>query len=232
MQDTLEDWQLALLVEARRHDDPVVVEAAEAEQLREAQDLLAQSENVDNPVVVEHDAYKQFEEAEELLSAAQGIEDWKVVSEAEWEANQEATDAVTDLLSTALKEHHGLKDSVVEAMGAPEMVEQFRDEDDDGDGPGDIKLESLSQQPETGGGDGSGGEPQGAGGAGDGDGDGEGGPGDVESLEAEQRQEVSDKLTMADRMENRTPDYAETLRQEAADIVGVDDPADIDMEAL
>ena len=41
---------------------------------------------------------------------------------------------------------------------------------------------------------------------------------------------MKDKLRRADRLADRTPEHAEALRQEAADIVGVDGPDDLDVE--
>lgn len=231
MTDELEDWQLALLVEARRYDDPVIVEAHEAQDLQDAQDLLEQAEPIDNPVVVDHSVKQTYDEAEDLLEAASGISDWEVVPSDQREDEQEALEAVEELLSDALKEHHDLRDAVVDAMSAPQMVAQFRDEDD-----GEIELEALAQQPETGGADtpaddgGSGdGGSAGAGGSGDG---GDGGADPLEDLSLDERRTVADKLDRAEMMDDRTPEYADTLRQEAADIVGVESADDINTEAL
>lgn len=212
--DALEDWQLALLVEARRYDDPTIVEANEAEDLRDAQELLSDAEGKDNPTVVETEVKKTHDDAEALLDAAKGIDDWEVVDTEKREAEREACEAVRDALEKPLKENHGLRDTVVESMGVVDIVEQFRDEGDEGE----IKLESLAQQPETGGG---GNDPE--------DPD----PEDpADTLSAEERNEVRDLNKRAERMKDRTPEYSETLRQEAADIMGVDDFDDIDMERL
>lgn len=222
MTNELEDWQLALLVEARRYDDPVIVEAAEAQDLQDAQDLLEQADSIDNPVVVDRVVKETYDRAESLLDAAQGIDDWEVVPTDQREAELDACKAVEEMLSDALKEHHDLRDSVVDTMSAPQMVNQFRDEDD-----GDIELESLAQHPETGGAD----EDE----VDDADADADGGDDDddpLDSLSADDRRNVKDKLETADMMESRTPDYADSLRSEAADIVGVDDADEIDMEVL
>lgn len=216
MEETLEDWQLALLVEARRKDDPVVVEANEADALRESKDLREQADGLDTPTVVERRVKEQHDEAEALLDEAQGIDEWEVVDKEQREAELEACEAVRDLLTDPLKEQNGLRDTVVDSMGVSDMVEQFREEGEDGE----IKLESLSQQPETGG-------------AGEDEIDDSDDPEEqVDSLSADERREVETKLDRASKMENRTPEYAESLRQQAADIVGVDDADDINVEAL
>lgn len=225
MTEELEDWQLALLVEARRYSDPVIVEAAEAKDLQDAQDMLEQAEGIDSPVVVDREVKQTFDEASELLEAASGIDEWELVESDERAAEQEALEAVEELLSDALKEHHDLRDSVVDTMGAPAMVNQFRDEDD-----GEVELEALAQQPETGGAD-----PQGDGGSGaddDGGDDPDDDPNPVDALSADERKAVRENLEKADMMTDRTPDYAETLRTEAKETLGVDDLDEIDREDL
>lgn len=217
MTQELEDWQLALLVEARRLDDPTVVEANAADDLQRAQDLLAQADDVDQPVVIEHETAKTIDDAEALLDASKGLDDWEVVDAETREAEREALEEVGDTLSEALQEHFDLRESVVEAMSVPAMVSQFRDEED-----GEFSLDSLSQHPETGGADADDVDDDG------GDDDG----GDVDSLSASERRTVEEKLSKADKMESRTPDYADALRGEAAEIAGVESADDIDMEAL
>lgn len=216
MTQELEDWQLALLVEARRLDDPTVVEANAAEDLQRAQDLLAQADDVDQPVVIEHETAKTIDDAEALLDASKGLDDWEVVDAETRAAELEALEEVSDTLSDALQEHFSLREDVVEAMSVPAMVSQFRDEED-----GEFSLESLSQHPETGGAD-----------ADDVDDDDTDDGGDVDSLSASERRTVEEKLSKAEKMESRTPDYADALRGEAAEIVGVESADDIDMEAL
>ena len=213
--DQLEDWQLALLVEARRFDDPTIVEANEAEALRDHRGLIDDAQQLDNAVVVEPEVKKSYEENEALREAAQGIDDWEVVESDRWEALQESCNAASDVFSEALKERHGLRDNVVESMELPAMVEQFSDEED-----GKIKIESLNQHPETGGA----GSDEG--------GDGSSGSEPNDDLSASDRNDAREKLERAAKMEDRTPEYADTLRQEAANIVGVDDADDIDMETL
>lgn len=190
------------------------MESAAAEAYRDHRDMIEAATDLDAPVAVERDDAQQFEQADDLREAASGIDDPKVVEEAEWEATQEACSAVEALLSGALTEQNGLKESVVDAMSAKDMVAQFEDDD------GDLTVDALSQTPETGG------DPGGDGGDG-----GDGGT-DPSDLSAEQRKEVKDKLRRADLMSGRTDDYAENLRSEAASIVGVDDADDIDMEVL
>jgi hypothetical protein len=213
----LEDWQLSLLVQARDFNSPALVEKEKAEALRDYRGLIDEAEKTESPVVVERQVKEQHEEAEALLDAAQGIDDWEVVDSDQREQEIEACESVRDALSPLLKEQNGLREPVVEAMGVEDMVEQFRDEGDDGE----IKLESLSQQPETGG------EPDDP--TDDTDDDGSA---DTDSLSASDRNEVREKLEKANRMEQRTPEFSETLRQEAAEIAGVDDADEIDFEVL
>lgn len=222
MSNELEDWQLALLVEARSFQNPSLVEAEEAEALRDAQKFLNQAEDVESPVIVDRKVKESYEENEALREAAQGIDDWEVVPADQRAEEQEACEAVKDVLSDALKENHGLREGVVSDMSALSMVNQFRDDDE-----GSISLEALTQTPETGGSpddsedveaneDGS-------------NGDGEN---PLESLSAAEREDVKNKLEKADMMESRTPDYADSLRAEAAEIAGLEDADDIQMEAL
>lgn len=223
MTNELEDWQLALLVEARRFDDPTVVEAAEAAVLQESKDLRAQAEGLERPVVVEYDKAQQIEQAEALLEAANGLDEWEVVEADQRAEEQEACAVVKDLLAEALQERHGLREEVVEGMSAPTMLTQFQNEED-----GEVSLEALVQNPETGGAPDSDDDDDGAGGASDRASGSVGLSGDV-------RQEFQDLRRRARIMADRTPEYAESLRQEAADLAGLDDPDeldDLDMEGL
>lgn len=223
MTNELEDWQLALLVEARRYDDPVIVEANEAQQLQDAQELLEQAGPIDNPVVVDHSVKQTVDDAEELLEESSGIDDWEIVPADERGDEQEALEAIEDLLSDALKEHHGLRDPVVDAMSAPAMVNQFRDDETD-----EVELESLAQQPETGGANAE--EVEESTDPGDGGDDPDDDP--IDALSASERTDARDKLDRAEMMADRTPNYAETLRGEVKEIIGVDDLDEIDTEAL
>lgn len=209
--DQLKDWELGLLVNARTHDDPRVVESEAAEAYRDYRDIIDDAQDLDTPTVVEATQAQRLEDADGLLEASSGMDEWELVNPEEREAELEALSAVSDILSDALKEHNDLRDGVVEAMSVPSMVEQFRDEDDD------VDLSVLAQNPSTGG------DP--------GDDTDDTDP-DTSDLSAEERNEVKDKLRRADLMAGRTDDHAERLRQEAASIVGVDDAEDIDMEVL
>lgn len=141
-----------------------------------------------------------------------------------YEANQlddpvvlerDVVDDVRAVLGAPL-EHNGIRDPSEMPLAA--LAAQFierADSDDDAV----VDLAAFAQQPETGG---APAQPDegGAGGA------------SLADLEADERAEVRDKLRRADLMAERTPEYAETLRVEAASIVGVDDHEEIDVEAL
>lgn len=222
--DELTDRQLQLLASARTHDDPVVVEATEAKQVDQAKELLSAADGVADPAVVESADADRLDEATDLLDAAEGIDDPTVVSETDHEALQDDVDAVQDILGGVLVDQRGLRDQTVEAMGLQAMVSEFRDDE------GDIDLAALSQHPETGGTDTSGSDGGSDGSAGGSTGDGL----DLDSLSVEERNEAKDKLRRAEIMENRTPNHAEALREEAASIVGVDadEAGDLDREVL
>lgn len=214
MSNELEDWQLALLVEARRFDDPTLMEAEAAAQYRDNKDICDEADTHDNPTVVEAAQARKLDEAEALLEAAEGIKNWAIVNEEVREGELETLSDVKDFLSGQLKEQHGLRDSVVESMSASAMVDQFRDEES-----GEFEFETLSQQPETGGS-----PDDGNGASGDGDGDG------VDSLNGvstSDRTEARNKIETANRMADRTPKFAESLRAEAADILGVEPDSDV-----
>jgi hypothetical protein len=218
----LEDWQLALLVESRRKDDPQVMEAAEAELFRDYKNQITEMEALESPTVVEREVKELHEETESLRDQAQSVDNPKVVEEDEWEALQESVDAAKGAFSEALKEHHDLRDSVVEAMSLPSMVSQFRDEDSDG-----IKLDSLAQIPEAGG------NPDAGEALGENPDDDDDDEDPIESLSADRRREAREKVEHAERMADRTPKYAESLRKEVVnDILGLDDDDEIDPDDL
>lgn len=216
MKDELDDWELALLVESRKFDDPTVVEAATETAYRDHRDLIEAAAEHDDPVVVEREDEQNVEAAADLLEAAAGHEEWRVVEESEYDALTEAVDAVEEALAEALTEHHDLKEGVVEAMSAPQMVDQFRDDDSDS-----LSLEALAQHPETGGeaGGGDGGDP---------------GERTFDDVDAGDREAAREKLQKADRMEGRTPEFAAELRHEAASLLDIepDDVDAVDVEVL
>ena len=215
MSDQLKDWQLALLVEARRFEDPVIVEAHEAKEYAENKPLIEQADDVDRPVVVDQSVVDTVERATGLLEDAEGIDDPKIVESAEYEADEEALEAVSDALVEALQTHFGIREAVARDMTVPAMVNQFRDDEDD-----TIDLESLAQHPETGSADEDEVEESET-------------PDDdpYDALSTSERDDAKDKIERAERFGLRLPDHADGLRQEAADIVGVD-VDDLDVERL
>lgn len=223
MSNELKDWQLALLVEARSFDNPALVEANQKEALSRHQGLLDDAQGIDSPVVVDRSVKEKHDEAEALLDARSKIDgDWELISSDDHEAEQEALNDVKELLSDSLKEHHGFKETVVESMSASQMVEQFRDDDEGG-----IALEALAQQPETGG--------ESADETNAGSSDDEGSEDDdrppeeiAQDASVEDRNDAKQKLRLSKAMKDRTPNHAEALRNEAADLLGLDSGEDVD----
>lgn len=163
-------------------------------------ELLARAQAMDDPEVVEADALRRFNENVELINAAEEHDEPTVVDETEYESLQENVETIEEVLGNVLVETKGLKEATVEAMGLEAMAAEVGD---------DLDVEVLSQEPETG--DVSGTESEGA---------------ETESLgdvDAETKSEAADILRRADLMKDRTPDHADALRQEAAELLGAED---------
>lgn len=230
----LEDWQLALLVEARKFNDPALVESNAADALHRYGDLIDDAKEIDAPVVVDRKVKEQYEEAEALLEASSNIDgDVVVKSESQEDEDQEALNDFSEFLGAALKEEVGLKDAVVESMSASAMVNQFRDDDD---GEIKIKLDSLSQQPETGGESSAEVNAENAGEGDDPESDDvpESSDEAFDALDSSRKHEVAGIARRWRALKDRTPKHAETLRSEMADILGIDadalEESDVDFD--
>lgn len=149
------------------------------------------------------------DEAADVLREYATTDDAQIVSADTLSAKEDAIDELAGVFRDALKAQKDLPDETVNGMGVDALTAAFRNED------GEIEADTLTQEPETGT---AGGEPD----------DEDGG---VDALSADEKAEVEDKLRRADLLEDRTPDHADTLRSEAADLVGVDSADEIELEA-
>lgn len=146
------------------------------------------------------------DDAIDVLREYHKTDDAQIVTADTLAAKDEKLDELAGVYRDVLKNEKGLKEETVEAMGVDALTNEFRNED------GEIEADTLSQSPET--------ELP------------EETPGDKDTLSAEEKAEVEDKLRRADLMESRTPDHADTLRNEAAEIAGVEDADEIEVDAL
>lgn len=147
--------------------------------------------------------------AKDVLMEYGTTEEPQIVSADVLEAKDNQIDEFAGVFRDALKETKGLKDETVEAMGVDALAAEFRNEE------GEIDVDSLAQIPES-------------------ETDTLENPDDPEddTLSADEKSEIKDKLERAERLEGRTPEHVDTLRSEAADMAGVDDYEDIELEAL
>lgn len=151
-------------------------------------------------------------EAELLYEIRQagGAENVEIIS-------SDAAGTVREALGAALRKRHGLPETTVEKMNWESLAAPFVTGVEEGDE--DDLTDVLAQRPEVGGTDAAdiAEQNQQADDTDDEDAD------PIESLSAEQKADVEDKLRRAEIMADRTPEYSESLRSEAAEIVGVDD---------
>ena len=95
-------------------------------------------------------------------------------------------------------------------MPVDALASEFRTED------GEIDVETLSQTPET-----QTTSPE----------DDPDEP-SVDALSGDDKQAIKDKLKRAEMFEGRTPEHVDTLRNEAAELAGVEDASEIEVDAL
>lgn len=143
----------------------------------------------------------------DVLREFHTTEEAQIVSADTLSAKDEQLEEFAGVFRDALKAEKGLKEETVDAMGVDALAHEFRGED------GEIEADTLSQSPETQTAE-TPDEPN------------------KDTLSADEKQEVEDKLRRADLLESRTPDHADTLRSEAADLAGVDEADDIEVDAL
>lgn len=166
--------------------------------------LVREARTVDQPVVVSG-------ESEALLNDAAQYDDLKMVESSDYEALSESVDAVKDVLGEALAERTGLTVDTAKGLELEALMAEFEDED------GDLDAEALVQSPEAGGAE----EP-----------DEPEQPSGAESLSSEERDELRSLSARAETFDGVDPEYAESLREDAAELAGVDAFDDIEMEAL
>lgn len=126
---------------------------------------------------------------------------------------------VRSALGDALRQRHGLPNRAVEAMSLAALAAPFSQGVEDPEDQEGLTDVLARQHPETGGTDGVEAAEQQA--------DDE--PQDFEALTSEQQAEVRDRLERAETFGHRLPKHAESLREEAAQIVGVESADDIDI---
>jgi len=137
--------------------------------------------------------------AKDVLRQFATTDDAQIVSADTLSAKDETIDELAGVYRDALQKQTGLSDEAVAGMDVDALTSEFRDED------GDLEADTLAQNPETG--------------TANTDTDGD----DTDTLSGGVPDEAKDKLRRADLMADRTPEHADTLRSEAADLAGVDD---------
>jgi len=139
--------------------------------------------------------------AKDVLREFATTDEAQIVSADTLSAKDEQIDELAGVFRDALMEQKDLSEAAVDGMTVDALTAEFRDDN------GDLKADTLAQSPEAGTGGGSGGS------------DATG----WDTLGNSEREDVKDKLRRADLMADRTPDHADTLRQEAAEMAGVDE---------
>jgi hypothetical protein len=146
-------------------------------------------------------------EAIDVLREYHETEEAQIVSNDTLSRKDDRLAEFAGVFRDALKSERDLKESTIDAMPVDALAEEFRGED------GEIQADTLSQSPETEATDETP-EPE------------------SDTLSGEDKEEVRDMLRRADLLESRTPDHADTLRSEAAELAGVDDHEEIEVDAL
>lgn len=153
-------------------------------------------------------AAEDVENAQDVLNEYADADSPEVVEQDVLEAKDDQLDEFAGVFRDALKQNRDLKESTVEAMPVDTLAEEFRGED------GDLKVDSLAQNPETQTTNGGDETPS------------------VDTLSGEEKSEIKEKLRRAAMLEGRTPDHVDTLRSEAAELAGVEDADEIEVDAL
>lgn len=98
----------------------------------EERGLLAQARKRDEPAVIEQDDAQRLDDADALLAAADDVDgDVTVVAESEYDALTARVASVESMMDAVLREETGLKESTVDAMAFEAKAAEF--EDDDGE---------------------------------------------------------------------------------------------------
>lgn len=149
------------------------------------------------------------EDAADVLGEYHTKDDAQIVSADTLSDLENTVDELAEVFRNALAEQTALSNDTIDAMPVDALCNEFRDEE------GDLSPDVLNQTPETTTGGSEVDEPE-----------------ETDTLSAEEKREVRDKLEKADMMEDRTPEYADTLRSDAASIAGEDSHEDIEVDAL
>lgn len=175
-------------------------------------EILAQANQADDPTVVEAERAERLDEADALLEAADSVDadDVTVVAEENYDALSERVDALEGMLDERLVDEVGLKEGAVDAMSFEAKVAQF---EDDG---GEFDVDAFVQQPETGSGE-------------DDDPDN---TVDVDALSEEEIEDIESKAARAETFDSIDPEHAEALREEAAEVAGVEEFDTVQTEVL
>lgn len=150
------------------------------------------------------------DDAADVLGEYHTTDDAQIISSERMDSLQSKVDELADVFRAALDEQTALSRETIDEMPVDALCNEFRDED------GDISPDTLQQNVETttGGDDPNRADPE------------------NDTLSSEEKATVRDKLDKAEMMDDRTPEYADTLRSEAASIAGVDDAEEIEVDAL
>lgn len=146
-------------------------------------------------------------EAADVLGEYHTTDEAQIVSADTLNDLEETVDELAEVFRAALEERTALSSDTISAMPVDALANEFRNDE------GEIEPEVLAQNPESG----SVETPDDP---------------DSDTLSASEKEEIEQKLEKAEKMDDRTPEYADTLRSEAAEIAGVDSAEDIELEVL
>lgn len=150
------------------------------------------------------------DEAADVLGEYHTTDEAQIVSGDTLADKNNTIEELAAVFREALGEQTTLSEDTISAMPVDALCNEFRGED------GEIEPEVLAQTPETGTVE----TPD------------ENDDPEADTLSADEKAEVREKLDKAEMMGDRTPEYADTLRAEAAEIAGVDDADEIEVDAL
>jgi hypothetical protein len=212
----LNDAQIEVLASARRHwnnDQEVAVLGRKTASVLDQLDVDSDDlEEIDNPVIVDAKTVDKTD-ARAVIEAAATCDSPTIMEREEREALEENVDFAQEALGRILRKTRGLHSDTVENMSLEALSSEIR-------GDENLAIEALNQQPETQGSDSLestvGVEEEG-----------------IEALSAEDLNTARDKWAKADRMESRTPEYSQDLRDSVAEMIpGCEDPDDVPVEKL
>jgi len=146
--------------------------------------------------------------AADVLAEYHTTTDAQIMSQDALANKDEKIEEFAGVFRDILQDRRDLKEATVESMGVDALSAEFTNED------GELEADALAQPVETQ-------QPN------PNEDDGE-----QDALSGDAKEAVADKLRRADLLDSRTPEHADTLRSEAADLAGVDDHTEIEVDAL